>query len=264
VLERVDTMNDEAANAMLKTLEEPAPFVHLILMTEALGRVPETVVSRCQLVRFDPLPAERIAATLRDEGVPAERAEACGRLALGNASRARFLASDEGEELRSDVEELVQAALDGGPEPPEPWRPLLNRAEARRVQAEEDAAASRAERLELEPKGRERRALERELEEAAKRDGRRARTEVLDLGLTLAAIGFRDLICLAEGADDAVLGTDRAPALATTARGRDSRKLREAAERCEDLRQALELNVNEELALSALGFRLTHLVGAPA
>ncbi|HEY1359517.1 MAG TPA: hypothetical protein VGF21_14535, partial [Thermoleophilaceae bacterium] len=64
VLERVDTMNDEVANRMLKTLEEPASFVHLILLTEALGRVLDTVVSRCQLVRFDPLPAERISATL--------------------------------------------------------------------------------------------------------------------------------------------------------------------------------------------------------
>ena len=37
VLERVDTMNDEVANRLLKTLEEPAPFVHLILLTDALG-----------------------------------------------------------------------------------------------------------------------------------------------------------------------------------------------------------------------------------
>lgn len=263
VLERVDTMNDEVANRMLKTLEEPAPFVHLILLTEALGRVLETVISRCQLVRFDPLPAETIAAALQEEGVPAERAAACGRLALGNAERARFLASPEGEELRDDVEDLVKAALDGGPEPTEPWRPLLERAERRRAEAEEEATRQRADRLELEPQGRERRTLERELEEAAKRDGRRARTEVLDLGLTLAAIGFRDLVCLAEGADDAVIATDRAPALAGAARGRDPRHLREAAERCEDVRQALELNVNEELALSALGFRLASLVGVP-
>jgi DNA polymerase III subunit delta' len=61
VLERVDTMNDEVANRLLKTLEEPAHFVHLILLTDALGRVLETVVSRCQPVRFDPLPAARIA-----------------------------------------------------------------------------------------------------------------------------------------------------------------------------------------------------------
>ena len=44
VLERVDTMNDEVANRLLKTLEEPASYVHLILMTDQLGRVLETVV----------------------------------------------------------------------------------------------------------------------------------------------------------------------------------------------------------------------------
>lgn len=265
VLERVDTMNDEVANRMLKTLEEPAAFVHLILLTEALGRVLETVVSRCQLVRFDPLPAVRIASVLEREGAGAERASACARLALGNAARARFLASPEGNELRAEVEGMVEAALAGdhrGAE--EPWRPLLARAERWRSAAEEEAQRERERRLELEPKGRERRALERDLEEAGKRDGRRARTEVLDLGLTLAALSFRDLVCLAEGADEAVLATDRVGALASKARGRDPRRLREAAERCEDVRQSLELNVTEELALSALGFRLASLVGTPA
>jgi DNA polymerase III subunit delta' len=263
VLERIDTLNDQAANRMLKTLEEPPAFVHLILLTDALGRVIETVVSRCQLVRFDPLPAARIAAALEAEGVPAERADACARLALGNAARARFLASPAGEELRGDVERVVASALAGNGRGSEPWRPLLERAEQRRLEAEEAAAAERVERLELEPKGRDRRAIERELEEAAKRDGRRARTEVLDLALTLTGLAFRDLVCLAEDAPEAVLAADRSGALAEQARGRDPRRLREAAERCEDVRQALELNVMEDLALAALGFRLTTLVGAP-
>jgi DNA polymerase-3 subunit delta' len=262
VLERVDTMNDEVANRMLKTLEEPASFVHLILLTDALGRVLDTVVSRCQLVRFDPLPAAEIAQMLEAEGVPADRAMACGRLAMGNAARARFLASEEGAGLRGEVERMVLAALHRGPEDQEPWRPLLDRAERRRAEAEERTAEERKERIELEPKGRERRALERELEEAAKRDGRRARTEVLDLGLTLAALSFRDLVCLSEGAEGAVLAGDRSPELFSRARGRDPRRLREAAERVEDTRQSLELNVTEDLALSALGFRLSALVGA--
>jgi DNA polymerase-3 subunit delta' len=163
VLERVDTMNDEVANRMLKTLEEPASFVHLILLTDSLGQVLETVVSRCQPVRFDPLPADRIAAALEREGVASERALACGRLALGNAARARYLASDEGEELRGEVEQFVLAALEGNAGDDEAWRPLLDRAEARRGVAEEAAVAARAERIEMEPKGRERRALERSL-----------------------------------------------------------------------------------------------------
>jgi DNA polymerase-3 subunit delta' len=263
VLERVDLMNDEVANRMLKTLEEPAAFVHLILLTSQLGRVLETVVSRCQLVRFDPLAPERLTHELESHGIEAQRAVACARLALGNGERARYLASAEGEALRSEVEALVRHALAGEEAiADEPWRALLARAENRRTEAEEAAAEERAQRLELEPKGRERRGLERELEEAAKREGRRARTEVLDLALELASLSFRDLVCLAEGADEAVLAADRAPALGAEARSRDPRRLRTAAERCEETREGLELNVSEDLALQALTFRLRRLVGS--
>ena len=264
VLERADTMNDEVANRMLKTLEEPAPYVHLILLTDFLGRVLETVVSRCQLVRFDPLPAERIAATLETEGIEPRRAVACGRLALGNAARARYLASEEGDALRSDVDALLRSVLtdeDRGAR--EPWRPLLERAEERKAVAEAAVAADAERRLELEPKGRERRALERVFDDAAKRDGRRARTEVLDLALELAALGLRDLVCVAEGADEAILAIDHIADLAPAARGRDARRLRQAVERCEDARMSLELNVMEDLMLSALTIRLRRLVGSP-
>jgi hypothetical protein len=86
---------------------------------------------------------------------------------------------------------------------------------------------------------------------------------VLDLGLELAALTFRDLLCLAEGAEAAVLATDRSPDLAAgVGHARDARRLRAAVERCEDARMSLELNVTEELALSALSLRLARLVGA--
>jgi hypothetical protein len=163
------------------------------------------------------------------------------------------------------VDRLVRDALAGegrDPRTGEAWAPLLQRAEARRAEAEKGVAAAAKERLELEPKGRDRSAIEREFDETAKRDGRRARTEVLDLGLELAALTFRDLLCLAEGAEAAVLTTDRAPDLAGAARGRDARRLRQALERCEDARLSLELNVTEELALSALTLRLSRLVGS--
>lgn len=261
VLERVHTMNDEVANRLLKTLEEPPSFVHLILLTDQLGRVLDTVVSRCQLVRFDPLPADRITRMLEDEGVEHVRAVACGRLALGNATRARFLASEEGTALRGEVERLVFDGL-GAIHMEEPWRGLLQRAEERRAVAEAAVEERKRERLEQEPRGRERNALEREFDETAKRDGRRARTEVLELGLELAAIAFRDLVAVAVGADDAVLGSDRIGDLAPAASDRDPAKLREAAEQCEETRSSLQLNVTEELALSALTFRLRELVGA--
>ncbi|MFL5894022.1 MAG: ATP-binding protein [Thermoleophilaceae bacterium] len=263
VLERVDTMNDEVANRLLKTLEEPPSYVHLLLLTDQLGGVLDTVVSRCQLVRFDPLPAARIASELEAEGIAPDAAAACARLALGDGGRARFLAGEGGRALRADVEALVRAALADSEGVTEPWRALLERAEERREAAEDDVAEQKRQRLELEPKDRERRTLEREFDDAAKRDGRRARTAVLDLGLELATIAFRDLVCLAEGAPHAVLATDRAQGLASAAQARDPRRLRQAAELCEETRQSLELNVQEDLALTALSLRLRRLVGSP-
>jgi DNA polymerase-3 subunit delta' len=263
VLERVDTMNDEVANRLLKTLEEPAHYVHLVLLTDQLGQVIDTVVSRCQLVRFDPLPRERIAERLRSQGIDGEQADAASRLALGDGRRAEFLVSDEGRALRADVEAMVRAALADADGTAEPWRALLERAEEAREQAEDDIAEQKAGRLEMEPKDRERRALEKEFDESAKRAGRRARTHMLELGLELATLTFRDLVCVAEGAREAVLATDRIDALAPAAQARDPRRLRQAAELCEDTRQSLQLNVQEDLALTSLSLRLRRLVGSP-
>ncbi|HEY4097222.1 MAG TPA: hypothetical protein VGM33_16995, partial [Baekduia sp.] len=53
VVEGADTMNDQAANKMLKTLEEPPPFAHLVLITDKPGNMLPTIASRCQIVRFE-------------------------------------------------------------------------------------------------------------------------------------------------------------------------------------------------------------------
>jgi DNA polymerase-3 subunit delta' len=256
-------MNEEVANRLLKTLEEPAHYVHLILLTDQLGQVIDTVVSRCQLVRFDPLPRERIAQRLESQGIDPGQADAASRLALGDGRRAEFLVSDEGRALRADVEAMVRAALADADGTAEPWRALLERAEEARENAESELEAKKNERLEYEPNDRERRALIKEFEETGKRAGRRARTHVLELGLELATLTFRDLVCVAEGARDAVLATDRIDKLAGAAQARDPRRLRQAAELCEDTRQSLQLNVQEDLALTSLSLRLRRLVGSP-
>ena len=85
-------------------------------------------------------------------------------------------------QLRSEVEQLVRGgAVRRIRRRSEPWRPLLARAEAQGLAAEEAVAVEAKRRLELEPKGRERKAIEKEFEESAKRDGRRARRESLEL-----------------------------------------------------------------------------------
>ena len=67
VIERAETMNDSSANRLLKTLEEPPAFVHIMLLTDRPAEILPTIVSRCQAVRFDPLPDDALARALGDE-----------------------------------------------------------------------------------------------------------------------------------------------------------------------------------------------------
>jgi DNA polymerase III subunit delta' len=256
VIEGVDTMNDQAANRMLKTLEEPPPFVHLVLLTDRREDVLPTIVSRCQAVRFDPSPPARIAERLQEVApdVEPERARACARLALGDARLAARLASDEGEALRAGAEEFVRAAL-GGLTAERRWLGLLDVAKGAGVAAGEAEDERLREELELVP-SKERKRYEREGADARRRAERRARTQALDLTLRLAELWLRDVLCVAEGAPECIYAVDRSDELTADARGRDGVALRAGVELVQDTRLRLALNVSEELALEALAYRL--------
>lgn len=66
-----DRMTLQAANALLKTLEEPPPDTHLVLVAHRLSQLPPTIVSRCQKIPFTALPAEDVEEILR--GIPSLR-----------------------------------------------------------------------------------------------------------------------------------------------------------------------------------------------
>src|SRR3954468_15363907 len=104
VIERADTMNDEAGNRMLKTLEEPPAFAHLVLLTDRPGNVIPTIASRCQHVRFDAPTADALAAQIESRGVPALTARACARLSLGDGEKAVALALGTGPDRRAAAE----------------------------------------------------------------------------------------------------------------------------------------------------------------
>src|SRR5689334_3995501 len=112
VIEGADTMNDQAANKLLKTLEEPPPFAHLVLLSDRPGNILPTIASRCQLVRFEAAtPAELSHRLHTRHGVPPLTADAAARLALGDAERALALALAEGPALRHTAERYARAAL---------------------------------------------------------------------------------------------------------------------------------------------------------
>src|SRR3954469_19171027 len=113
VVEAAEALRDESQNALLKTLEEPPQFVHLILLSSDQEGLLETVASRCQTIEFAPLPAEVLEAELAAEGAAPEEAAAAARLAAGYLERAWLLLSAPGHELRADVECCIAAALEG-------------------------------------------------------------------------------------------------------------------------------------------------------
>lgn len=86
-----DELTVSAANALLKTLEEPPPSTHFVLMTSRPARLLDTIVSRTLRVRFGPLPEAAIATLLAREG----HSEALAARSSGSLERARALAEPE-------------------------------------------------------------------------------------------------------------------------------------------------------------------------
>jgi hypothetical protein len=136
---------------------------------------------------------------------------------------------------------------------------VLAQARVRGDRALAEVEAAGAAELELVPK-KERRRIERETGERAKRAHRRAQTAGLDEALALVGLWFRDLACVADGAPELIAHTDRADAIAEDAAGRSAHRLREAQAHVDDARSALELNATEDLLLEALAIRLAQTV----
>ncbi len=283
VLEDAHTLNDQAANRLLKTLEEPPPFVHILLLAPSPREVLPTIASRCQHVRFDHLPSARIeerlvadtgslpgAAAERDGAAERDpRLAACARLALGDARLAGELAGAQGEVLRERAEGFVRATLHGegtvrgAGGAGGPLEELLRAAREVGTGAAEALATRVAGDLELLPV-KERKRHERETADAQRRVERRARTGTIDLALRLAQLWLRDLWCVAEGAGELAYALDRLPELERDAAGRSPARLRDGVELVQDTRLRLSLNVSEELALESLAYRLQALLAPSA
>jgi len=254
VIERADELGDEAANRMLKTLEEPASFVHLILLTDRLGEILPTIRSRCQMVRFEPPREEDAAAALRELGVAADTALACTRLALQDAERAYELARSDGQALRATAERYARCALAGEMSVARPWADLLAAVRARGEAAAAELEGLKDAELELTAR-KEQKRVTTEWDERIRRSRRRVQTGALDLALQLVSLWFADLACLGYGAEDLVRNCDRRTELDADA-GIDPVRLRRAVELVEDTRERFLLNVSEDLACEALAYRL--------
>jgi len=105
IIRDADELTPSAANALLKTLEEPADRTYFVLLTSRPNRLLDTIRSRTMPVRFGPLPDAVVAKILETQGLSAAHAA----LAQGSASLALELADAEGMRQR---EQFLESALE--------------------------------------------------------------------------------------------------------------------------------------------------------
>jgi DNA polymerase III subunit delta' len=131
VICEAERMNTNAANALLKTLEEPGGDLLLILCTAHRDQLPPTIVSRCQQVRFDPLSEADIRTALaRETDIPADRIDLAAQLANGSYTRALELAAGAAPFERQDILTYIRAVV--------AWRPVTLMEHIRRIASFDD------------------------------------------------------------------------------------------------------------------------------
>jgi DNA polymerase-3 subunit delta' len=109
VIDDADLMNDAAANALLKTLEEPPERAVLFLIASNPDALLPTIRSRCQMIRFAPLPADDVATLLVEQQLveSAEEAALVAALADGSLAQARRLVDPELRQMRTLLYDLL-------------------------------------------------------------------------------------------------------------------------------------------------------------
>jgi DNA polymerase III subunit delta' len=253
-----DTMNEDAADALLKDLEEPPSYAVIVLVASDLGPLPETIRSRCQLVPFRRLTegAVRAAIAARAPELPEEEVTALARVAAGRLDRAARLLDPAAAKRREALLAVARSIyrdpeFDAGDGAQTLLAGIAERGAEAKSRAEESVAV-------LELSGREADQRLRRAQRGAERDELLAVLEELEWW-------YRDLVVLAAGAEAAVVHVDRLAELREDA----TRERLLAAERAceivrESWREAEELQLSVPLALEALLHRVRRELAGPA
>jgi DNA polymerase-3 subunit delta' len=253
-----DTMNEDAADALLKDLEEPPSYAVIVLVANDLGPLPETIRSRCQLVPFRRLSegAVREAIKARAPELADEEVTTLARVAAGRLDRAVRLLDPAAARRREALISVARAVyLDVDFDAGDGAQALLEGISDRGTEAREKAEESVAV---LELTGREAEQRVRRAQRGAERDELLAALEELEWW-------YRDLVVVATGAEAAAVHVDRLPDLRADA----TRERLQGAERACELvraswREAEELQLSVPLALEALLVRLRRELAGPA
>jgi len=268
LFEDADRCTEQAANALLKAIEEPAPRTVWLLCAPSAEDLVTTIRSRCRVVTLRVPPSEAVARVLMErDGIDHDRALAAARAAQGHVGRARRLVTDPSAAARraAVLQVPVQATALG---------PALGVA-ASLVKSAEDEAKSVTEQLD-EP---EREALRqafgegstgkgvakamrgvagamKDLEDRQKSRATRVKRDTLDGALLDLAAFYRDVLMVQYGADVELANADRIEdvrRLAAAAPPEATLRRIEAIMRC---RERLTLNVAPLLAVEEMTISL--------
>ena len=253
-----DTMNEDAADALLKDLEEPPDYAVIILVASDLGPLPETIRSRCQAVPFRRLSerAIRDAIAERAPELSQQQVTTLARIAAGRLDRAERLIDPAAAQRREALLAVARAVyLDPAFDANDSAGVLLDTISARGDEAKEQEE-ERVAGLELPA---------REAEQRVRRAQRGAERDELLAVLEELESWYRDLVVLAAGAEAAVVHVDR---LADLREDATRERLQAAEVACELVRAAWrdaeELQLSVPLALEALLIRLRRELAGPA
>lgn len=115
VINEADLMTEEAANSLLKILEEPGERTCFILLTCRPQSLLPTILSRCQKCSFRPLGVEEVQALLKEQGIPSQQGAVFARLCGGSPGKALAMTGDDSFfQAREKALELCECLAAGG------------------------------------------------------------------------------------------------------------------------------------------------------
>ena len=246
LIQSAHLMNEDAADALLKDLEEPPAYAVMVLIADDLGSIPETIRSRCQPVPFRRL-SERTVREILDVRAPQleeEERAALARVAAGRLDRLERLLEPASRARRDELLEQARAPYRVDTfEPSEAAAVIVANAEARGVEARQIEEGRIAD-LELPA---------READQRVRRAARGAEREELLAQLEELAAWYRDLVAVAVGAEDAAINLDKLAALREDATRERLVGAERSAEAVRELwRRLEEFNLAPQIALEAL------------
>ena len=192
IMHEVNLMAPAAAAALLKSVEEPPPGVHFILLADSMVDTLVTIASRCMTIQFAQMEQSAIEKQLVHEGVRAEVARAAAAGAHGSLDQARFLVTDPQLVQRREFFANIPRRIDGSGATViaivEQILSMIDDAAEPLKQQHEDEIVEREKNLALMGV---KRGGKKQLEEHHKRELRRHRTDELRSGLVEIASVYR-------------------------------------------------------------------------